>query len=355
MVRRKISRRTPGYLKISLWLVFTAIVVALFFLFRLYRSTFSPAVDIKDSESHLFYIPTGSDYSTVVSSLIDQGIITDRRNFEWLSEKKNLPSHIYPGRYRIQENMSLNELINLLRSGKQEPLMLTFNNIRTLGELSSVISGFLEPDSTDFAAFFQDPATPGKFGFTRESFPAMFIPNSYEFYWNTTPKEFAGRMKSEYLAFWSGNRMGKAEKMGLTPVEVITLASIVDQETLHNDENPSIAGVFINRIEQGIPLQSDPTIIFAHNDFSIKRVWNKHKKIESPYNTYRYKGLPPGPISIPSVSAIDGVLKYEKHNYIFFCAKPDFSGYHNFARTLSQHNKNARLYQQALNQRNIYR
>lgn len=355
MVRRKISRKTPGYLRISLWLVFVSIVVALFLLIRFYRSTFSPAVELQDSSSTILYISTGSDYSDVLASLIEQGIIKDRRNFEWLAEKKNLPSHIYPGRYRIRENMSLNELINLLRSGKQEPIMLTFNNIRTLKDLSAVVSGFLEPDSADFASFFEDSATPVRYGFTRETFAAMFIPNSYEFYWNTSPEEFADRMKREYVAFWSGSRMGKAEKLGLSPVEVITLASIVDQETLHNDENPAIAGVFINRIKQGIPLQSDPTIIFAHKDFTMKRVWNKHKDIDSPYNTYRYKGLPPGPISIPSVSAIEGVLNFEQHNYIFFCAKPDFSGYHNFARTLTQHNKNARLYQQALNQRNIYR
>jgi UPF0755 protein len=248
----------------------------------------------------------------------------------------------------------MNELINLLRSGKQEPVLLSFHNIRNLNELAESVSLFLEPDSAAFASFFYDGSVPAQYGFSSETFPAMFIPNTYEFYWNTTPDEFTARMKREYVAFWSGKRMNKAEELELSPEEVITLASIVDQETLHDEENETIAGVFINRLREGIPLQSDPTIIYAHNNFEMKRVWNKHKNIDSPYNTYKYRGLPPGPISIPSISAIDGVLNYEDHNYIFFCAKPDFSGYHNFARTLSQHNQNARLYQKALDRRKIY-
>jgi UPF0755 protein len=162
-------------------------------------------------------------------------------------------------------------------------------------------------------------------------------------------------MKREYVAFWSGDRSDLAEDIGLSRIEVSVIASIVDQESLHNDENSTLAGVFMNRLDQGIPLQSDPTIIFALNNFAIRRVLNIHKKIDSPYNTYKNRGLPPGPISIPSVASIDAVLNFSRHNYIFFCAKPDFSGYHNFARTLTQHNKNARLYQDALNQRKIFK
>ena len=193
-----------------------------------------------------------------------------------------------------------------------------------------------------------------KYGFVRETFPAMFIPNTYEFYWNTSAERFIQRMNGEYKIFWSDDRIAKAENLKLKPVEVSVLASIIELESMHNDENQTIAGVFINRLKKGMPLQSDPTIIFAWQDFSIRRVLNKHREIKSPYNTYRNRGLPPGPICIPSISSIDAVLNYEKHNYLYFCAKDDFSGYHNFAGTLSEHNRNARLYQHALNKRRIF-
>lgn len=355
MVRRKISRKTPGYLRISLWIVFLAIVVGLVFTFRLYKAIFKPSVELSDSESSVFYIPTGSNFEDVTGDLIKDGIIDDKQSFVWLAEKKNYPNRVKPGRYRLENNMSNNDLLNLLRSGKQEPVKLSFHNIRTLNELAKRVSEYIEPDSASMSNYLNRDDVAAEFGFTHESFPAMFIPNSYEFYWTTTEEEFAKRMKREYVAFWSKGRSQKAEELDLSEVEVSVLASIVEQESLHNDENPIIAGVFINRIKQGIPLQSDPTIIYAWQDYSIRRVLNKHKKINSPYNTYKVRGLPPGPICIPSISAIDGVLNYKQHNYLYFCAKADFSGYHSFARTLSQHNKNARLYQQALDQRKIYK
>lgn len=355
MVRRKISRRTPGYLRISLWIILLGIIVGLYAAFRIYKAIFLPATSIPDTESSFFYVPTGSDYDWLRENLQKEDIITDLKGFDWLAKRKNLSSHVYPGRYRITQGMSNNELINMLRSGKQYPLMITFHNIRTLDDLSLVISGFLEPDSKQFSDYLNDPSTAESFGFTSESFPVMFIPNSYEFYWNTSPAGFASRMKQEYIAFWSRGRDEKVSKSGFSREEISALASIVEQESLHPEENARIAGVFINRLDRGIPLQSDPTIIYALQDFTIRRVLNVYKKIESPYNTYLHRGLPPGPICIPSIEAIDAVLQHEKHSYLFFCAKPDFSGYHNFAKTLSQHNKNARLYQQALNRRKIYR
>jgi UPF0755 protein len=182
----------------------------------------------------------------------------------------------------------------------------------------------------------------------------MFIPETYEFFWTTSPEDFAERMKKEYDRFWEGERDRKAGKLEMTREEIITLASIVDEETLYDDENSRVAGLYINRLEQGIPLQADPTLKFALGDFSRQRILNEDKEIDSPYNTYKFKGLPPGPISIPSVAAIDGVLDYEKHRYLYMCAKADFSGYHAFARTYNQHLKNARAYQRELNKRRIY-
>jgi UPF0755 protein len=303
----------------------------------------------------MIYIPAGSDFNQVIAILVSKKIISDEKAFRWVAEKKKYTDKIKPGRYRIANGLNNNDLVNLLRSGRQEPLMLSFNNIRTLEELAEVVSEQLEPGKTEFMKVFNNDSVASYYGFTEDSFPLMFIPNSYEFYWDTKPDEFVSRMKREYVAFWSKGRLDKAKKIGLNQVEVGVLASIVDQETLYDDENSKIAGVFMNRLEKGIPLQSDPTVIFALGDFSVRRVLNKDRQINSPYNTYKNRGLPPGPISIPSVASIDAVLDYEKHNYYYFCAKPDFSGYHNFASTLSQHNKNARLYQQALNQRKIFR
>jgi len=354
MGKRKISRKAHPAIRISLWITFLALIAGLFLMIKLYRLVFFPSVDMEGKEETFFYIHTGDEYHEVLDNLVNQGIVSDKKAFEWLSKKKNYPSHIHPGRYRITPSMTNNELLNLLRSGKQSPLMVVFNNLRTLPQLAGVVSQQLEPDSLHFLSVFSDRAIMEKYGFNEQTFPAMFIPNSYEFYWNTTAIRFVERMHSEYLIFWAKSRSDKAEKIGLNLIEVSTLASIVDQESLHDDENSRIAGVFMNRLKAGIPLQSDPTVIFAWQDFNIRRVLNKHKAIDSPYNTYKFKNLPPGPICIPSINSIDGVLNYEANNYLYFCAKEDFSGYHNFARTLSQHNHNARLYQKALNQRKIY-
>ena len=354
MVRKKISRKTPPILKISIYAILASLIIALYILFRIYKTLFFPSVDLGNSSDKFLYIRTGSAIEEVMVEIKALKVLNDEKGFEWLAKKKNYASNIHPGRYRIKKNMTNNELLNMLRSGTQEPIMVTFNNIRTLEELAGTIGRYLEPDSAEFIKAFRDTKIINDLNFTQETFPAMFIPNSYEFYWNIPVKKFIGRMNAEYIAFWSGGRFEKAVEIGYTPLQVSTLASIVDQETIFDNENPRIAGVFINRIKSKIPLQSDPTVIFANADFSIRRVLNKHKTIDSPYNTYINGGLPPGPICIPSVSAIDGVLNYEKHDYLYFCAKEDFSGYHNFAKTLSQHLENARLYQKALNKRKIY-
>jgi UPF0755 protein len=354
MPGRKISRKAHPAVRISMWIIFLAMIAGLVFLVKVYRMIFSPSVIMDGKEESYFYIRTGDPYEVVVMNLLDQGIVKDRTAFEWLAKKKKYPSNIHPGRYMITKGMTNNELLNMLRSGDQTPLMLMFNNIRTLKQLAGVISRQLEPDSSEFLKVFSDPESIARFGFNEYTFPAMFIPNSYQFYWNTSVKKFVERMHSEYLVFWAKGRSDKAEKIGMSLTEVSTLASIVDQESLHNEENERIAGVFMNRIKAGIPLQSDPTVIFAWQDFNIRRVLNKHKKIDSPYNTYKYKDLPPGPICIPSIHSIDAVLNFEANEYLYFCAREDFSGYHYFARTLSQHNHYAGLYRKALNRKRIY-
>jgi UPF0755 protein len=219
--------------------------------------------------------------------------------------------------------------------------------------LAGVVSDQIEADSAALLSLMSDRDFLDRFGMTPQTATAMFLPNTYEFWWDTSPEEFVRRMHREYERFWTDKRKETAEEMGMTPVEATTLASIVDEETIHDDEMPEIAGVYINRLERGMRLQADPTIKFAIDDFTIKRVLKKHLETESPYNTYKNAGLPPGPISIPSIAAIESVLNHSHHNYLYFVAKPDFSGYHNFSRSHRQHINNARKYQRALNRNNI--
>ena len=354
MFERRRTKKTTKVVRISILLVFLGLVIMVLVVFKLYSRVFVINVTM-DTDQELYYIPTGSTFENVIDGLEEKGIIDNLKSFRWVASKKGYEGNVKPGRYKIRNGASNNELVNMLRSGNQDPVMVVFNNVRTLDQLAGRISRYLEGDSVDFSAYFSGSELAKKYGFEPATFTSMFIPNTYEFFWTTSPEVFTERMIEEYEKFWEGERDRRARRMEMTRIEVITLASIVDEETLYDDENSRVAGVYINRIKKGIPLQADPTLKFALGDFTVRRIVNDDKKIDSPYNTYKYKGLPPGPISIPSVSAIDGVLHFEKHNYIFFCAKADFSGYHSFARTLSQHNKNAREYQKALNQKRIYR
>ena len=354
MFERRRTKRVGSAVRISMLAVFLGLVIMVIVVYKLYSRIFVANVEL-ESEQELLYIPTGSGFDEVVDKLEAQGIIENRRSFQWVAEKKGYDQQVRPGRYKIRNGLNNNDLINLLRSGNQDPVMVVFNNVRTLEHLAGRVSNYLELDSAAFAAYLVKAELPESYGFEAGTFSSMFIPDTYEFFWTTTPEGFVKRMNEEYENFWKGERDRKAKKIGMTRAEVVTLASIVDEETLFDDENKTVAGLYINRLDKGIPLQADPTLKFALGDFSIQRLLNEDKAIDSPYNTYKHKGLPPGPISIPSVSAIDGVLDYEKHNYYYMCAKADFSGYHAFARNLTQHNRNAREWQRALNKRKIYR
>lgn len=351
---RRRTRRVGKAVRISLLVVFLGLVIMVLVVFKLYARVFAPNVKL-DSAQEIFYIPTGSDFEYVLHGLEEGGIIEDSKSFQWVSAKKYYDIKVKPGRYKIRNGASNNELVNMLRAGNQDPVMVVFNNVRSLNDLGGKVAAYLEADSTDFSRYFAELDLPGRYGFDAATFSSMFIPETYEFYWTTTPEVFTERMKQEYDKFWDGERDRKADKLEMTRSEVVTLASIVDEETLYDDENSTVAGLYLNRLEQGIPLQADPTLKFALGDFSRQRMLNEDKKIDSPYNTYKNKGLPPGPISIPSVSAIDGVLDFEKHRFLYMCAKDDFSGYHAFARNYDQHLKNARAYQRELNKKRIYK
>ena len=345
----KPNRLLMRMIYIALLLVLVAVFVGKSF----YNKIYAPNITV-NAGSEYFYIPTGSDFEDVYIALDEGGYLNDANGFKWVAEKKNY-TNIKPGRYRLKNNWTNNELVNTLRSGNQTPVKVTFNNIRTMAELAGEVSDYLECDSVELLNTLNKESLFEEFGFNKATAPALFIPNTYEFWWNTSPEAFITRMHKEYKKFWTSDRLNKAEKAGLTPVEVSTLAAIVDEETIKQDEKPKVAGLYINRLNKNIRLQADPTVKYAIGDFSIQRVLTKDLKTDSPYNTYMHAGLPPGPIRIPSVSGIDAVLNYSKHKYLYMCAKEDFSGYHNFAKTLKQHNINAAKFQRALNSNRIYR
>jgi UPF0755 protein len=255
----------------------------------------------------------------------------------------------------VSEGMNNRTLINKLKSGNQDAVKLKFHNIRTKQNFAAYLAKNMEADSLAFIKVLDSAALVEKYGFNTENVYTMFIPNTYEFYWNVNPADFFDKMQKQYDKFWNSDRKAKAAKLNLTPIQVTILASIVDWEALYDKEMPTIAGLYLNRLNGGILLQADPTVIFANNDFTIKRVTNVHLSVNSKYNTYKYAGLPPGPIMMPSIKAIDAVLNPETNKYIFMCAKEDFSGYHNFAETRAQHEINGRKYREALNKRNIYK
>ncbi len=305
-------------------------------------------------QERVILVPTGADYAELLDSLGGNGTtLADLKRFERVAGIFSLPEMVRPGRYALKPGMSYMELVKMFRNGLQTPVKLTFNNIRTLPQLAGRFAQQIEADSLQMLSSLTADSTAEKYGFDSGNFIGMFIPNTYEVWWTVSPEALLDRMKKEYDRFWNAERLEKLEATGLTREEAITLASIVYEETKMSDEMPVVAGVYMNRLEKGMPLQADPTVKFAVGDFSIKRVLNRHLEVDSKYNTYLHTGLPPGPICMPSVKAIDAVLNYSKHKYLFFCAKPDFSGYHNFAVTLAQHNKNAQLYYKFLNEAGI--
>ena len=302
-----------------------------------------------------FYIPSGASLNQVIDTLVSKNLIQSRSVFRWIADRKKYSSHIKPGRYTVNENINYLSLINLLRSGNQTPVLVTFNNARTLNDIAGKIGGQIEVDSVAILTFLKDVNNYSSDGFSAEDVISVFIPNTYELYWSTSAKGLYERMLREYKSFWNTERLAEASGAGLNPLQVCILASIIDDEVVVAEEKPRIAGVYLNRIKRGIPLQACPTIKFALNDFTITRILDKYLLVDSPYNTYIHNGFPPGPIRCPSIEGIEAVLHAEKHDYIFFAAKADFSGSHNFSRTLAEHNRYAREYQAELDRRKIYK
>lgn len=325
--------------------------------YYIYQTLYTANLLVKEEDQErIFYIPTGADYPVVQRALYEEGIVNNMVTFSFLAKLMKYQENVKPGRYLFKPAMTNREAILMLRAGQQLPVNVTFNNVRLLEQVPAKITKTIELDSATFARYLFDGETAAQFGFTEETFVSMFLPNTYEVYWTVSAEGLLQKMSQEYERFWAANeRKAKAAAIGMSPQEVSVLASIVQAESQKYDEQPIIAGLYLNRLKRGIALQADPTLVFAAGDFSIKRVLNIHKEIDSPYNTYKYRGLPPGPINMPDIRAIDAVLNYEQHNYIFMCAREDFSGYHNFATNLGEHERNRRKYQRALNAAGIYR
>ena len=352
--KKKPKKKTGKGTRLTILLVLGILLIfGAAFGYWVYRTVMSPNVTTPDGKEAVIYIPTGSDYEAVKTILSDGHFLSNEKSFNWVAQRKDLPNNVHPRRYVLKNGMSNNQLVNMLRGGLQSPINVTFNNMRDVDQLAGRIAKQIEADSVSLSELLHNEDYIRQLGFNKYTIPALFLPDTYQFYWNTNAEGFVTRMLQEYRKFWTDERKEQAQKLGLTPIQVSTLASIVNKETNMSDEMPRVAGVYLNRLKNNWLLQADPTLIFALNDYSIKRVLNVHKEVESPYNTYKYIGLPPGPICIPSIAAVKAVLNAEQHHYFYFCAKEDFSGYHNFAKTLAEHNRNAAKYQQALNQRGI--
>lgn len=336
---------------IALFVGFTLLIVSLSVYF--YQLYFSPNFLLEQEEGDLF-IPNNATFETVMDSLRNRRYIHEEVSFRFVARTMGYWENVKPGRYVLKKRMNNITVVKMLLKGEQVPVKIIFNNARTLEDLAPKICRFISVSPDEFLGITHDEKLLAELGFTRQTLPAMFIPNTYFVYWNITPLELMQRMKREYDKFWHDERQKKAQRLNMSLTEISTLASIVEAETKNENEKPIVAGLYINRLRKGMLLQSDPTVVFAVGDFGIKRVLSQHLKIDSPYNTYKYKGLPPGPINIPSISSIDAVLNYENHDYLYMCAKEDFSGTHYFSKTIEQHTQYARKYRRALNKRGVY-
>lgn len=330
--------------------------VAIIYGYMLYRNIFASNTAF-DTREAIIFIPTNSDFAKVEQVI--KPFIKDMDRFEMVADKKSYKTNIKAGKFILKKGMNSNDIINALRNPL--PVHIAFNNQERLEDFAGRISKQIEADSLSLLNSFRDKKFLADNGFTEDNILSMFIPNSYEFFWNTDADKFRDRMAKEYRRFWNEERTKKAEALGLTPIQVITLASIVHKETVKSDERPKVAGVYLNRLNKGMKLEADPTVIYAvkktSGDFSqvIKRVLNKDLATVSPYNTYMYTGLPPGPIAMPDISAIEAVLTPEKHNYLYFCASVTNFGYHEFAVTPAQHAVNAQKYVAWINAQGIKR
>ncbi len=340
-------------LKAAWAIVFALVLIVAVFGVLIYKQIYTPNFLTGDKTSEYLLIPTGSNFEDVIRIMDQNNLLLNEKSFRWTSHQLKYDLNVKPGRYLVKKGMTNKDVVTLLKSGRQSPLNIIFNNIRTKQQLAQIISEQLEAPKQSIINLLNDVDYTKRLGFTPENILAMFIPNTYEFYWNTSADKFLIRMNKEYTKFWTPTRKQKSKTIELTPIQISVIASIVQLESNKEDEKPIIAGVYINRYKKNWKLEADPTLVYALGDFTINRVLNVYKEIDSPYNTYMYKGLPPGPICLPTINSLNSVLNYVTHNYMYFCAREDFSGYHSFASSYEKHLENARRFQKALDRRGI--
>ena len=322
-----------------------------------YENIFKNNVHLNGKKFTYIYIKTNATFEDVLDELYSQNIIDDHKSFEWMAKEMDLPEHINSGKYRIDAKMSNRSIVKMIINGKQEKVKLSFNSqIRTKEQFIDYVSDKLEIENGELEDYCSnDDILNEQYGLNSDNFMVLIVPETYEVNWTTHINELFELIEKSYNEVWTKAKKDKAKAIGYTVPEVVTIASIVQSESGIKTEQQKIAGVYINRLKQDMKLQADPTVVFANGNFDVQRVLSADKDIDSPYNTYRYKGLPPGPICLVNTSTIDAVLNYSKHNYTYFCAKADFSGYSNFTNDYKVHMKNATAYQAALNQKGIKR
>lgn len=337
----------PEVPKKKLVIFLAASMLLISFTFYFYQIYFT-ANFLLDKEDKLFVIQPGSSFQQVQRDLVKGGFVNDIVSFSFVARLAGFDKRIKPGRYYLKKNMNNRQALQALTSGRSEEVKVTFTHVRLISDLGEKITANIGVTEKEFYDALDKFIANNEDGFNKDNILTMFIPNTYMVYFNVIPESLIARFNNEYHSFWNIERLDKARALGLTPIEVSILASIVQAEISKTEEGPVVAGLYLNRLKKDIPLQADPTLVFASGDFTLKRVLNEHKEIDSPYNTYKYTGLPPGPINMPYISSIDAVLNYKKNTYLYMCAREDFSGFHNFASTLDEHQKNARRYQRAL-------
>jgi UPF0755 protein len=331
--------------RLILFLVFA--ILGISFVFYGWQVVNTPNF-LVDREDRILQIPENATFKDVQRLLHEGRYVEDLMSFSFLAKLMNYDDNVKAGRFVIEQNMTNLQAIRLFRMNNVQTVRITFNNVRLIPELAEKITKNLSVGKEEFEAALINFAGSNTYGFTKETIISMFIPNTYEVYYTISAEQLIQKMYNEYHKFWSEERLQKAKQIGLTPFEISTLASIVQAESVRDDEAPVIASLYLNRLKKGIPLQADPTLVFAANDFSLKRVLNEHKAIDSPYNTYKYPGLPPGPINMPNIKTLDAVLNHAETDYYYMCAKEDFSGRHNFTNNYEDHMRNAAKYQRAL-------
>ncbi|WP_435577834.1 endolytic transglycosylase MltG [Gilvibacter sp.] len=343
--------------KVILWVLILGVVAGGVFTYVVYQTIFADNTAFNNDQAHI-YIESTAGFKDVKEEL--RPLLKDLDAFETVAEKKSYIGNIKAGHYVITKGMSNNDIINTLRVNNV-PVTIRFNNQERLEDLAGRLAAQVEIDSLTLLEAMRDPRFLADKGFNQANALSMYLPNSYQVYWNTSPEGLREKMWKEYENFWNQERKAKAAQMGYTPLQISALAAIVQKETAKADERPRVAGVYVNRLKVGMPLQADPTVIYAKklldNDFQqqIKRVLYRDLELDSKFNTYKYGGIPPGPISMPDISSIDAVLNYEKHNYYYFVVNVENFGYHKFAESIEQHNRNRAAYVRWINEQGINR